>query len=216
MAIQTCMIFDVDGTLVDSEAFDNRLYGDAVRDVLGDFDLRSDWSDYAHVTDTGILSEICREQGAPIVTSVLRVRERFGKLVAAYLARGGECPPIAGAIELLGNLQAAEHCVVGIATGGWGHTAAMKLQHAGFELDGIAVASSDHHHTRVGIMRRCRAYLPDAARTVYVGDAEWDQAASAALGWEFIGVGPRLRGRCAQWVADLSVPSLREFIEARG
>jgi phosphoglycolate phosphatase-like HAD superfamily hydrolase len=120
---------------------------------------------------------------------------------------------VAGGTELFERLTAAADCAVGVATGGWGHTAAMKLRHAGFVIDDVALASSDHHHTRVGIMRCCRGHLPDAARTVYVGDAEWDLKATADLGWDFIGVGPRLRGRCAQWVPDLSAPALHELLE---
>jgi beta-phosphoglucomutase-like phosphatase (HAD superfamily) len=33
----TCVIFDVDGTLIDSTAFDDKLYGLALADVLGAF-----------------------------------------------------------------------------------------------------------------------------------------------------------------------------------
>ena len=39
---------------------------------------------------------------------------------------------------------------------------------------------------------------------VYVGDGEWDLEATEKLGWEFIGVGERLKGECDVWVPDLS------------
>ena len=51
------IVFDVDGTLVESDEFDGVLYAKAVRDVL-DIDVDEDWSSYRHVTDSGILEEI--------------------------------------------------------------------------------------------------------------------------------------------------------------
>jgi FMN phosphatase YigB (HAD superfamily) len=40
--------------------------------------------------------------------------------------------------------------------------------------------------------------------TVYFGDGEWDLAAARALGWRFVGVGSRLKGKCPDWIADFS------------
>jgi phosphoglycolate phosphatase-like HAD superfamily hydrolase len=206
--VHTCVIFDVDGTLVDSSAFDDRCYHAAVREAIREYETLPDWTHYEHATDTGILMEICRRHGASIVETMVRVRERFGDLVAAHLRDAGRCPPMRGASALFDALKGGGVHAIGIATGGWGHTAAMKLKHAGFDLRGVPIATADHHHTRAGIMRQCRERLPQTARTVYIGDREWDAAASASLGWEFIGVGARLRDRCATWVPDLSSPLL--------
>ena len=41
-------------------------------------------------------------------------------------------------------------------------------------------------------------------RIVYIGDAEWDMQATHKLGWYFIGIGPRLKGKCEFWVEDFS------------
>ena len=49
------VIFDIDGTLVESAGFEDDLYVAAVRDVLGDVCIRKTWNTYRHVTDTGIL-----------------------------------------------------------------------------------------------------------------------------------------------------------------
>ena len=55
------VIFDIDGTLVESSGFEDDLYVAAVRDVLGDVCIRKSWSTYRHVTDTGILRQIMEE-----------------------------------------------------------------------------------------------------------------------------------------------------------
>ncbi|WP_161965650.1 HAD family hydrolase [Steroidobacter cummioxidans] len=202
------MIFDIDGTLVDTVADDARLYATAVREVLGDVSTRPRWSDYEHVTDRGILRQICHENGLDITRCEQNVRTRFGELMADHLRHEGSCCPTPGAPGLLENLREVLHCRIGIATGGWEHTARMKLARAGYDVAGIPLTSSDDDHERVRIMQRCRTLLPATAVTVYVGDGDWDQRASERLGWRFIGVGSRLRGKCEHWLQDFSAPEL--------
>lgn len=58
---------------------------------------------------------------------------------------------------------------------------------------------------RIAIMQKCLHALGNSfQRIVYAGDAEWDVRATRELGWHFIGVGPRLKGKCEYWVEDLS------------
>lgn len=206
-----CVIFDVDGTLVDSSAFDGQLYVTAILDVLGNVSIRSNLHEYPNLTDTGILMDICEENGLSIHDSVPSVRVRFGDLVSEYLNDRGKCMPIPGAISLVDRLIRSETFHVGIATGGWGHTAEMKLDSAGFSRNGIPIASSDQQYQRTKIMESCRSRIPSAGITIYVGDGEWDQLASEKLGWKFIGVGSRLRGKCGHWVPDLKSLKLSDF-----
>jgi phosphoglycolate phosphatase-like HAD superfamily hydrolase len=58
-------VFDIDGTLVDSDEFDGRLYAEAIRTVLG-LEIDRTWSTYNNVTDSGILNEILNEMGPPV------------------------------------------------------------------------------------------------------------------------------------------------------
>ena len=208
------VIFDVDGTLVESAGFEDHLYVAAVRDVLGDVCIRKAWNTYRHVTDSGILRQIMEEnriRGRNWIRGGDRIREvrsRFGDKVSQYLRDGGECDPTIGAVDLIDELLTAPGFAVGFATGGWGHTASMKLEHAGFNLEHAVLASSDDSEERTGIMQKCLDILDALGnsfqRIVYVGDAEWDVQATRDLGWHFIGVGPRLMGRCAYWIEDFS------------
>jgi phosphoglycolate phosphatase-like HAD superfamily hydrolase len=200
----TCLIFDVDGTLVDSAGFEDTLYKAALRSVLGDVFLRAAWSEYEHVTDVGLLREICRDNGLSAAQFEQQVRACFGELVAAHLQRAGPCRPTPGAIRLWDTLRADPRFEMGIATGGWGHTARMKLDSAGFNHQGIALTCADLGHERTHIMRQCRELLQATRDTVYFGDGEWDLAAARALGWRFVGVGSRLKGKCPDWIADFS------------
>ena len=199
-----CVLFDLDGTLVDSSAFEDRLYRAAIIDVMGDVSIHNDWSGYEHVTHAGILLEICRDNGVKIDKHEQQVRTRFGELVAEYLMDGGTCPATPGAKRLVADLQRAPSFEIGIATGSWGHTARMKLKHSGLRLSSAPVTSSDNHYQRTAIMQHCSSMMPGNGETVYVGDAEWDLKASETLGWKFIGVGTRLKNKCKHWVPDLS------------
>ena len=207
----TTIIFDIDGTLVDSSAFDEALYIAAIRDVLGNVSIRSNLHEYSNQTDTGILMDICEANALSIDDSMPFVRVRFGELVSEYLNDGGRCRPIRGAISLVDRLIRSDTYQVGIATSGWGNTADMKLGYAGFSRNGIPLASSDQQYQRTKIMESCRSRIPSAGITTYVGDGEWDQLASEELGWKFIGVGSRLRGKCAHWVPDLKSLKLSDF-----
>ena len=200
----TCLIFDIDGTLVDTGISNDTLYARAVHEVLGAVRIRAEWGDYEHVTDAGIFREICRENGLELGLIEQQARERLGALISAYLSSGGLCRPIPGALAFWNRLRERASVEMGIATGGWGHTARMKLVSAGFAHSGVPLASSDDAHARVEIMRRCREQLSPAASTVYFGDGEWDRAAAESLGWGFVGVGGRLQGKCPNWIADFS------------
>ncbi len=198
-------IFDIDGTLVESSGFDGDCYFSAIKDVLGEVYIHDNRGTYKNITDTGILRQIMAENKIQEERQIEEVRAKFGELVRQYLQNGGECRPIKGAVRVIDKLLAADNYEVGFATGGWGHTAKMKLQHAGFNLKGTVLASSDDGEERVTIMKKCLSTLGNRFyRIVYIGDAEWDMQATKTLGWHFIGVGARLKGKSEFWVEDFS------------
>ena len=199
------IIFDVDGTLVESTNFDDVYYLSAVKEVLGEVYIHNDWRNYKNVTDTGILRQIMKENKIQEVGQIAEVRMKFGELVSQYLQKGGKCHPIEGAVHLINKRLATDGYEIGFATGGWEHTAKMKLRHAGFNLRNTVLTSSDDSEARVAIMKKCLLALGNCFhRIVYVGDAEWDMQATQKLGWHFIGVGTRLKGKCEFWIEDFS------------
>lgn len=205
-------IFDIDGTLVESFGFDDACYISAIREVLGEVHIHDDWSKYKNVTDTGSLRQIMEENKIQEKGQINEVRTKFGELITQYLQNGGECQPKEGTIHLINKLITVDRYEVGFATGGWRHTAKMKLQHAGFNLKNTILTSSDDGDERVTIMKKCLSMLGNCFhRIVYIGDAEWDIEATEKLGWHFIGVGTRLKDKCEFWVEDFS--SLDTFMK---
>ena len=188
------IVFDVDGTLVESDEFDGVLYAQAVRDVLG-IEVDENWSGYRHVTDSGILNEILDRHTVEVDRSAAHasVKSEFVALVAAYLAdRGDRLPEVPGARAFVNRLNAHPAVCVAVATGGWNETAVMKLRAIGLDPETLTLSSGSDAISRVEIMQiaadRALAGRP-ADRKTYLGDGPWDRDASRRLGWDFIGIG---------------------------
>src|SRR5690348_7422388 len=100
------VMFDIDGTLVDSTGFDTELYVEAVRSVLN-VEIDSDWNKYDHVSDSGILEQVMRDArlGGEPSDLAARVQRRFVGLVRDYLERApGSVREIIGAKRLVERL----------------------------------------------------------------------------------------------------------------
>jgi phosphoglycolate phosphatase-like HAD superfamily hydrolase len=188
------VMFDIDGTLVDSAGFETRLYVEAVRSILH-VEIDGDWNRYEHVSDSGILSEVLGRSGfrGDFAECVGRVQRHFIGLIRNHLQRFPDTVrEIAGAKCLVERLLELPHVRVGIATGGWEPTAKMKLAHVGIDVGRLGFASSSDALARTDIMQLAaqRAMRGSAyTRATYFGDGAWDRRASAALGYHFIAVG---------------------------
>lgn len=190
------VVFDIDGTLLQSAAIDDVLYREAVLTVLGGIRLRASFADYDYVSDSGILSQILADNSIaedPVLLGA--VKARFVTALKAHIANSGPFPEIPGAKNALRKFQAsADHCV-GIATGGWRESAILKLETSGFGAANIPIATSDDAQDRKEIMKIALSHLGCSFSSVtYYGDGPWDREASAELGWEFVAVGPTLNG----------------------
>lgn len=188
------VLFDIDGTLVESYDFDTECFQTATKDVLG-VTIGPDWSRYHHVTDSGILNEVIEELGLQSDRERIteEVRERFVSRVADYISCN-DVFPITGAYEFLSQLVARENVAVAFATGGWSESARMKLSAAGISFPSIPLFSSSDHYSRIEIMRLAvRCVGNDHCDSItYFGDGPWDQKASEILSYNFISVGNRI------------------------
>jgi phosphoglycolate phosphatase-like HAD superfamily hydrolase len=189
------VMFDIDGTLTQTDDADTRCYAQAIRDVLGYTDINTDWASYRHCSDSGILQEIFeRECGrAPSPDEVTALQFRFVALL------GSECAAqpfreISGAGEMLRNLSENSDVAVSVASGAWACSARVKLTSAGLPVSHLPAAFSDDAHAREEIMQLSLRRAAQAQsrssfdRVVYVGDGVWDARAAARLGYRFIGI----------------------------
>ena len=190
------VIFDIDGTLLQSDANDDAMYLAAVRDVLGNVSLRPSWGAYTQFSAAGILAEILNDNA--IVASqetISAVRDRFVASVGRLVAEQGPFAEIPGAKAFVQSLHNSTTHRIAYATGGWHGSALLKLTISGFPVTDVPLATSDDHFDRREIMLHALRQLGGAFDTVtYYGDGHWDALAAKALGWQFVPVGIRLNG----------------------
>ncbi len=206
------VIFDIDGTLLESSHKDDELYREAVRNVLGAVTFRDSLHDYDPVTDTAILEQIFADNDLPALGETIElVRNEFFSLIAAHVDDYGPFPEIPGARELVDAFESSADHAVAIATGGWRQSAETKLTTAGFSIAGIPLASSDDASTRTEIMRVALRAIGDRGVAIesvtYFGDGSWDREACRELGWAFQPVGPDVDGLLsfAEMIAELNL-----------
>lgn len=190
------IIFDIDGTLVESMAVDTELYFAAIRSVLGPVRVRDDLHSYDYVTDNGILLQLLEDNGVPFdQAAAAAIQARFVDSLEVYIRSSGPFPAIDGAIPFFEKTRNANDTRIAIATGGWRKSALLKLNGAGFDIDGVPLVTSDDFPSRIDIMRTALASIGDNFESVtYFGDAEWDRSACRTLSWNFVAVGPGLGG----------------------
>jgi len=189
------IIFDIDGTLLESNEVDDQLYFAAIRTILGPVKTR-DGGAYTHVTDSGILEEVFIDNGLEQSNSIImKVKTTFFEMLSSHFMQQGPFPEIPGARHFIKALLQDESVAVAYATGGWGVSARLKLQSAGFPLSKIPLATSDDSNRREQIMQNALDEIGDNFEKVtYYGDGEWDRVAANNLGWNFEEVGEEIGG----------------------
>lgn len=190
------VLFDIDGTLTESQAIDSDLYMRSLVEACGFEGVSPDWATYRHTTDSGILRELFESQRGRVPTDqeVASFRHHFVEAVARAAART-PFREIEGAGRLLEHLGRIPSYWLGLATGGWSDSARCKMRSAGMNYDAFPAASADDGVSREEIMQAAVTRVIERARgrhprsIVYVGDAIWDARACKRLGVPFVGIG---------------------------
>lgn len=220
------LVFDIDGTLTDTNAVDTDCFVEAIQNVLGVPEIETDWEQYLHVTDSGLAEEITqRHLGRGITPGELaqfeaEIERRLWNQPADRFTA------LPGAREFLQDAAKKPDVSLAMATGAWRSSALCKLKRAGLDASAIPLASASDHVQRTEIMELARARaLPQTGvkhdvRCCYFGDGTWDLKASAQLGWEFIAIGER-HAELSAFGASLALPDytqaevIWDWIESR-
>ena len=192
------IMFDLDGTLLESNDLDRHCFSGAMTRVMGIRDIECDWTDYPYVTDEGIIAELVKRcLGRPATRrELLDIRTDILELLHSRAKTNPEnFTPIPGALDLFASLKHMGGCAVAVATGCWKESALLKLSTAGFDTSCLPIASADDSHRREDIMRMALSRALDVwgvgefETVTYVGDGVWDLRASNQMGYHFIGIG---------------------------
>ncbi len=188
-------MFDIDGTLTESNNLDDESYLQALYEVFGFSEVSSDWTSYTYVTDACILKEVCQSKLGRIPSSreIEAFQQRFLELLVDNAQASSGVKAIPGSSNILKKLLVSSDYQVAYAGGGWAASAIFKLKSANLPVDNIPCAFSDDDESREGIMAiafsRAEIYYNQLfSEVVYIGDGVWDIRSACKSGYSFIGI----------------------------
>jgi hypothetical protein len=166
------VIFHIHGTLLQSDTTDDTMYLAAVREVLGNVNVRPSWGMYTQFGAAGILAEILSDNAIAVTPgTVAAVRDCFVASVSRHAAARGSFAEVPGARVFVQSLHKSVTHRVAYATGGWHGAALLKLSASDFPAAGIPLATSVDHFVRREIMLHALRQLGGVFETVtYYGD----------------------------------------------
>lgn len=192
------VVFDIDGTLLDSTEIDENCFVRALKDEYNVAHIDERWETYKSVTDGCVFEEIFEKTFSrkPTAPETRRMVRRFLMYIKESLAeQNSVINPIPGAGEILERLAAHPEWEVTVASGGWRESALFKLRQAKLYLDGIPLATSSEEKLREEIValsiEKAKTHydVSEFEKIVSVGDAPWDVKAAEQLNLAFIGIG---------------------------
>ncbi len=212
-SIKSHVMFDVDGTLIESYQHYEVCFLAAVKEVTG-IDLHNNWNTYPFVTDKGILLTFIERQAPQFTLQQLEQQVKpifinnLKQCISQYPVK-----EVAGAKAFLKNLLHSGEFQISFATDCWKEATLLSLQSAGFNVDNFTMTSSDDHYARTEIMRiaKERAGDVDDFQLTYFGDSESDMRASDALKMNLVIVGNKIHHY--QSINDFQdIPHVLEFV----
>ncbi|MDQ8200134.1 HAD family hydrolase [Pelagicoccus enzymogenes] len=183
-------IFDIDGTLIDSQVVEGQCFAETIREFTGVSLDTLDWSQYPEATSSGIFRG-CLQDHSNLTALEREFKDRFlERLRAARPQHPHEFSPLKGALEFIQTLDENDDVQVAFATGGFDTEAAFKLDCCGIDLASYPHATSSDSPQRHQIIaiatQRAERQLSE---TIYFGDGKWDVLATRALQIPLIGIG---------------------------
>ena len=114
------IIFDVDGTLTESMSVDTELYFSSIYEILGPVKIRRNLDSYEHVTDSGILAQVLRDNGIAYNNEIAAsIQNVFIERLRTHIDSVAPFPAIDGAVDYLKRAHESGNTRIAIATGGW-------------------------------------------------------------------------------------------------
>jgi phosphoglycolate phosphatase-like HAD superfamily hydrolase len=209
-------IFDIDGTLTNTNSIDNECFVKALAEAHAITNIDTDWAIYPHTTDSGITLHIFQEKfgRSPDETELGKFKRCFVNMLSEqYRSNSSSFAEIAGASIVLNRLKQESDWVVAIATGCWRESALLKLKAAKIDIDGIPAAYAEEGLSREEILQAAVSQsmemyrLSSFERIVSIGDGLWDVRTARRLSFTFLGVG------CGESAAMLYQAGAKHVIE---
>jgi len=183
-----CVLFDIDGTLLDLHGAGRRAFALALDDAFG-------WKDeityitFAGATDLDVLEQIFNRHNRPLTTPDT---EAFFNILPVKLRETSADAKVTvypGAIELVKALSARSEITIGLVTGNIESCARIKLDKAGmhghFQIGAFGHEHGDRREIARLALNRANTDLPTGksfARIFLIGDTPSDISAAHHIG----------------------------------
>ncbi len=205
------IVFDIDGTLLNSTGVDDECYQKALLETYGIVTVDFNWEQYSDVTDQGVTEDILAEHFSRKATKeeVLKVERKMGELV--HLERSMhpfKFEPAPGIHNLIYELMKSSDTMFCLATGAWKDSALAKLSALDVDLGGIPWAHAGPLRKRSDIVKlavsRAKEYYSGSEFSSIhaLGDGKWDLLTAQELNLDFIGVDLLKTGRLDELGAE--------------
>ena len=162
------VIFDLDGTLTQTNEVDDLCFPRAFVENLGVIDLNTDWSTYTHSTDTVVFQEAFAQnfRRHPTPDEAKAFEQRFVESLAElYASHPAMFAEVRGAVALLNQLEQDSQWAIAIATGCWKRSADFKIDAAGIPATGLPMAFAEDGPSREAIVEAAvRRAIPHYGR----------------------------------------------------
>jgi len=191
-------IFDIDGTLTNTNNVDEDCFVKALAESHNIDDIVTDWATYPHTTDSGITEHIFQERfnRCPEEAELSKFKNCFVSMLSEYYqSDSASFAEITGASAALAMLKQDSDWAVAIATGCWQESALLKLKAANIALSDIPAAYAEDGLSREDILKAAvsRAGVQYRQKSfekiVSIGDGIWDVRAAGRLNFAFLGIG---------------------------
>lgn len=191
-------IFDIDGTLTNTNGVDNECFVKALADAHAITEIDTDWASYPNTTDSGITLDIFRQRfgRSPEETELSKFKRCFiDMLNEHHESNSSSFAEIASASMALNRLKREPDWAVAIATGCWRESALLKLEAATIDVGSLPAAYAEDGLSReeilqVALSKSLEHYQQSGfEKIVSVGDGLWDVRTACHLGYGFLGVG---------------------------
>lgn len=190
------VIFDIDGTLTDTKAVDDKCFIKAFQTTFG-LDIQDQiWADLQNVTDWGITEEIIQQrlQRAPSSSEYAEMHKNHTTNLADERTKNvHQFKAVAGANQFIKSVLSLPDFRIGIATGAWEKSALIKLKSIDIDPPNFPFSNSDYHKSREAITldtiaKAEKQYHQKFEKIIYFGDGDWDFKTCQNLSIPFIGI----------------------------
>jgi phosphoglycolate phosphatase-like HAD superfamily hydrolase len=190
-------IFDIDGTLTETNKVDDECFVKAFAISHQITDIETDWTKYTHVTDSGLVSEIFNQKlgRSPNEKDFLIFKSCFIENLNESASKDEPLfAEVSNAKEMLEKLKLEKDWAITLATGSFYDSTKLKLEKAKIDIKDFPIGTADDAVSReeilqIAIEKSLKKYgLAKFEKIVSIGDGVWDVRTAKNLNLDFIGI----------------------------